>query len=75
MDNLTSLMEEISSHHTESVSITELEDYCKRYMHYYHLQIEQQPSRFYGAWGWSEARRKEFRKAFVATQLVCLKAR
>ena len=40
MDDLKSLMEEISSHHSDGVSITELENYCKRYMHYYHLQIE-----------------------------------
>jgi len=73
MDDLKSLMEEISSHHSDGVSITELENYCKRYMHYYHLQIERQPSRFYGAWGWSEARRREFRKAFDATQMVCIK--
>jgi len=26
--------------------MTELENYCKRYMHFYHLQIERQPSRF-----------------------------
>jgi hypothetical protein len=49
MDDLKSLMEEISSHHSEGVSMTELEKYCKRYMNYYHQQIERQPSRFYGA--------------------------
>jgi hypothetical protein len=71
MDDLKSLMEEISMHHSVGVSKTELENYCKRYMHYYHQQIERQPTRFYGAWGWTEARRREFRKAFDATQMVC----
>jgi hypothetical protein len=74
MDDLKSLMQEISLLHSEAVSMTELENYCKRYMHYYHLQIEQQPSRFYGAWGWSEARRREFRKAFDATQMRSVKS-
>jgi hypothetical protein len=74
MDDLKSLMNEISSHHSQGVSMTELENYCKRYMHYYHLQIEQQPIRFYGAWGWLEARRREFRKAFDATQMRSFKS-
>ena len=74
MDDLKSLMEEISTHHSEGVTISELETYCKRYMQYYHLQIERQPSRFYGAWGWSEARRREFRKAFDAAQLKSFKS-
>ena len=71
MDDLKSLMKEIGRDHPEDVSMGDLESYCKRYMHFYHQHIEHQPSRFYGAWGWSEARRKEFRKAFNATQLVC----
>jgi hypothetical protein len=74
MDDLKSLMEEISLHHPEGVSMAELENYCKRYMHHYHQQIERQPSRFYGAWGWSEARRREFRRAFDATQLRIFKS-
>ena len=74
MDDLKSLMEEISTHHSEGVTISELENYCKRYMDYYHQQIERQPSRFYGAWGWSEARRREFRKAFDAAQMRILKS-
>ena len=57
MDDLKSLMEEISLHHPEGVSMAELENYCKRYMHHYHQQIERQPSRLYGAWGWSEEQR------------------
>jgi hypothetical protein len=71
MDDLKSLMKEIGLHHANGVSSTELEIFCKRYMHYYHQHIERQPSRFYGAWGWSEARRREFRKAFDA--LISLK--
>jgi hypothetical protein len=63
---LNSLMEEIRSLPTDEVSTADLENYCKRYQHYYHQHIEHQPSRFYGAWGWSEARRREFRKAFEA---------
>jgi hypothetical protein len=74
MDDLKSLMEEISTHHSEGVTISELENYCKRYMQYYHLQIERQPSRFYGAGGWSEARRREFRKAFDAAQMRIFKS-
>ncbi len=66
MDDLKSLMEEIHALHVDGVSAADLESYCKRYLHYYHQQIERQPSRFYGAWGWSEARRREFRKAFDA---------
>jgi len=50
MDDLKSLMEEISTHHSEGVTISESENYCKRYMDYYQQQIERQPSRFYGAW-------------------------
>jgi hypothetical protein len=74
MDDLKSLMEEIRAHHSEGVAISELENYCKRYMQYYHLQIERQPSRFYGAWGWSEARRREFRKAFDTAQIRSFKS-
>jgi len=74
MDDLKSLMEEISLDYPEGVSMAELENYCKRYMHHYHQQIERQPSRFYGAWGWSEARRREFRRAFDATQLRIFKS-
>ena len=69
MDDLKSLMNELMTVHSEGVSIADLEIYCKRYMRYYHQYIEHQPSRFYGAWGWSEARRREFRKAFDATQM------
>jgi hypothetical protein len=29
--------------------------------------------RFYGAWGWSEARRREFRRAFDASGTVALR--
>ena len=73
MDDLKSLMKEIVADHPEHVSIADLENYCKRYMHYYHQYIELQPSRFYGAWGWSEARRREFRKAFDAIPMKVAK--
>jgi hypothetical protein len=69
MDDLPNLMREISTQYPEGVSIAVLESYCRRYLHYYHRYIEHQPVRFYGAWGWSEARRREFRRAFDATGL------
>ena len=69
MDDLKSLMEEIRSLHADGITTPDLENYCKRYLYYYHQHVERQPSRFYGAWGWSEARRREFRKAFESAQL------
>jgi hypothetical protein len=68
MDNLPTLMSEIRSKYADDVPLEVLEAYCRRYLHYYHRHIEQQPARFYGAWGWSEARRREFRKAFDASR-------
>ena len=70
MDDLPSLMLEIRDRFGNRVPIAALEDYCRRYLHYYHRHVQQQPVRFYGAWGWSEARRREFRKAFDATGLL-----
>jgi len=67
MDNLPALMREIRAKYPDDVPLEVLEAYCRRYQHYYHQHIEHQPARFYGAWGWSEARRREFRKAFDAT--------
>ena len=67
--DLTSLMWELKSRYEADVPLAVLEEYCRRYLHYYHQNVEQQPVRFYGAWGWSEARRREFRKAFEATGL------
>ena len=67
--NLTNLMRELQSSYEAEVPLSVIEEYCRRYMHYYHRDVEQQPVRFYGAWGWSEARRREFRKAFDATSL------
>jgi len=63
-DNLPTLMNEICSKYAGHVPLEVLEAYCRRYLRYFHLHVEQQPSRFYGAWGWSEARRREFRRAF-----------
>ena len=71
MDDLPSLMREIRSQYPNGVPMTALESCCRRYLHYYHRHIQQQPIRFYGAWGWSEARRREFRRAFDATGLSC----
>jgi hypothetical protein len=67
MDNLPTLMREIRAKYPDDVPSEVLEDYCRRYQYFYHQHVEQQPIRFYGAWGWSEARRREFRKAFDAT--------
>lgn len=69
MDDLPTLMREISTRYPEGVPVAVLESYCRRYLHYYHRHVEHQPLRFYGAWGWSEARRREFRRAFDATGL------
>jgi hypothetical protein len=71
MDDLPSLMREIRSQYPNGVPMTALESYCRRYLHYYHRHIQHQPIRFYGAWGWSEARRREFRRAFDASRLSC----
>ena len=73
MDNLPNLMRELQSSYEAEVPLSVLEEYCRRYLHYYHRSVEQQPVRFYGAWGWSEARRREFRKAFEATGLKGVK--
>jgi len=67
MDNLPTLMREIRTRYPDDVPLIVLEGYCGRYQHYYHCYVEQQPVRFYGAWGWSEARRRAFRKAFDVT--------
>lgn len=69
LDDLPTLMREIRAKYPYDVPLSALEAYCRRYLHYYYLHIEHQPVRFYGAWGWSEARRREFRKAFEATGL------
>ena len=73
MDDLPSIMRDIVRIHensvSSSISIELLEAYCKRYIMHYHLHVESQPRLFYGAWGWTEARRREFRKAFDATGL------
>lgn len=70
---VTQLMREIRSKYADEVPLEVLEDYCRRYLHYYHQHVEPQPVRFYGAWGWSEARRREFRKAFDASRRQALK--
>jgi hypothetical protein len=72
VDNLSTLMREIQAKHPDAVPLSVLEECCRRYLHYYHRHVERQPVRFYGAWGWSEARRREFRKAFEATGLRCV---
>jgi len=64
VDNLPTLIDEISSRYPDGVPTESLDQYCRRYLHYYHQYVQQQPIRFYGAWGWSEARRREFRRAF-----------
>lgn len=69
MDNLNALMLELNNRYSSEVPLSVLEEYCRRYLHHYHRHVELQPVRFYGAWGWSEARRREFRKAFEATGL------
>lgn len=69
MDNLPTLMREMRAKYPDDVPIAVLEEYCRRYQYYYHRYIQKQPIRFYGAWGWSEARRREFRKAFDAVTM------
>lgn len=70
MDNLPTLMRELRFKYFDDVPLEVLEAYCKRYLHYYHRYVEHQPELFYGAWGWSEARRREFRKAFDASREI-----
>ena len=60
MDDLTNLISEISKQYPAGIPATSLETYCRRYLHFYHRHVQPQPVRFYGAWGWSEARRQEF---------------
>ena len=64
MDNIPTLLREMRTRYPDDVPLAVLEGYCVRYQQYYHRYVEQQPIRFYGASGWSEARRREFRKAF-----------
>ncbi|MFN5101028.1 MAG: hypothetical protein ACK5D0_12520 [Burkholderiaceae bacterium] len=73
MDNLLTLIDEISRRYPDGVPVDSLESYCRRYLHYYHRHVQHQPVRFYGAWGWSEARRQEFRRAFDASGVVALR--
>jgi len=73
MDDLPHLICEISRQYPDGVPVASLELYCRRYLHYYHRHIQPQPVRFYGAWGWSEARRREFRRAFDASGIVALR--
>ena len=73
IDNLSNLMREIAARYPDGAPAETLELYCRRYLHYYHRQVQPQPVRFYGAWGWSEARRREFRRAFDASGIVALR--
>jgi hypothetical protein len=73
MDKLSNLISDISEKYPDGIPITLLESYCRRYLHYYHRHIQPQPARFYGAWGWSEARRREFRRAFDASGVIALR--
>ena len=68
MDNLPTLMREIRAKHPDDVPLSVLDSYCRRYLHYYHRHVGTQPVRFFGARGWSETRRREFRKAFDASR-------
>ena len=68
MTYLERLIRQIRRRYPDDVPLHLLEEACRRYQVYYHRRIEQQPARFYGAWGWSEARRREFRKAFDASR-------
>jgi len=73
MDDLPHLICEISRQYPDGVRVASLELYCRRYLHYYHRHVQPQPLRFYGAWGWSEARRREFRRAFDASGVMALR--
>ncbi len=73
MDDLPYLICEISTQYPDGVPVASLELYCRRYLHYYHPHVQPQPVRFYGAWGWSEARCREFRHAFDASGVMALR--
>ena len=70
MDNLPKLLSEMRDRNPDSISTHVFEEYCQRYMYYYHRQIKQQPAQFISGWRWSEARRREFRSAFEITDLL-----
>jgi hypothetical protein len=72
VDNLPTLIGEISKRYPGGVPTESLDDYCRRYLHYYHQNVQHQPIRFFGAWGWSEARRREFRLAFDTAGIIVI---
>jgi len=73
MDDLPNLISEISRQYPAGIPVTSLEPDCRRYLHFYHRHVQPKPVRFYGAWGWSEARRREFRRVFDASGVIALR--
>jgi len=68
MTYLNRLIRQMRRRYADDVPIELLEEACRRYQIYYHRRIESQPELFYGAWGWTDARRQEFRRALDATK-------
>jgi len=68
MTYLNRLIRQIRRHYPDDVPIELLEEACRRYQIYYDRRIKPQPELFYSAWGWTDARRQEFRRALDATK-------
>ncbi len=68
MTYLNRLIRQIRRRYLDDVPIELLEEACRRYQIYYDRRIEPQPKLFYGSWGWTDARRQEFRHALDATK-------
>jgi hypothetical protein len=68
MTFLSRLIRQIRRRYSDDVPIELLEEACRCYQIYYDRRIEPQPKLFYGAWGWTDARRQEFRLALNATK-------
>ena len=68
MTYLNRLIRQIRRRYADDVPIELLEEACRRYQIYYDRRIEPQPELFYGAWGWTDARRQEFRRALDASR-------
>ncbi len=60
MTYLNRLIRLIRRRYSDDVPIELLEEACRRYQVYYHRRIGPPPELFFGAWGWTDARRQEF---------------
>ena len=68
MTYLERLVRQIRRRYPDDAPLHLLEEACRRYQVYYHRRIEPCPELFYGSWGWTDARRQEFRKVLDATR-------